>query len=142
VFCDGPCSAQCASLGMGQFAASVFQFVTTIPDDGKDEGGGWQVAAVTLQFRRWTGMLPEQWGCPIWVGMPLRTQVNGSIPPAYAASVSANVADAAGAILMHPPSGVDWPSGIFCSKLPDTMNGLFAAPQYKSLGARVTKVKQ
>lgn len=46
------------------FSASIFKFVTVIPDDGQDEGGGWQEALTTLKFFRWISFFsPESWTC-------------------------------------------------------------------------------
>jgi hypothetical protein len=54
------------------FQPSDFPFVTVIPDDGKDEGGGWQVAKANLSFSRW--VIPHfrrQWPCSLTIGMAM-----------------------------------------------------------------------
>jgi hypothetical protein len=138
-YCDSACVAMCGSgLAVGTFSASIFKFATTLPDDGQDAGGGWQVANVTLDFDRWTGILPESWTCDVAVGMPLRTKAYGVISAAFAAVASADVANQATSYLMHNPNEI--PQGLFCAQLPGAMNAMFAADAvYKNLGARVTK---
>lgn len=138
-YCDPACMSECGPVPlMGTFSASIFKFVTTLPDDGKDDAGGWQVANATLTFDRWTGLLPESWTCDVAVGFPLRTKAYGVISPAYAAVVSADIANRATDYLMHNPNEI--PQGVFCALLPGTMNTALAAdPVYKGLGGRVTK---
>ena len=138
-YCDSGCVAQCGSaLAIGTFAPSIFKFVTTLPDDGKDQAGGWQVANATLSFDRWTGILPESWTCDVAFGIPVRTKAYGVISPAYAATVASEVANQATSYLMHNPNEI--PKGAFCALLPGEMNKvLFADAVYKPLGARVTK---
>jgi len=41
-----------AGITFPNFKPSEFPFVTTVPDDGTDKGGGWQVAKVKLEFVR------------------------------------------------------------------------------------------
>jgi hypothetical protein len=55
------------------FSPSEFPFVTTIPDDGTDKGGGWQVAKANLEFgkRRVDGSRTT-WYCSLTIEMPLR----------------------------------------------------------------------
>lgn len=138
VYCDTACMAQCAPM-MGTFDSSIFKFVTTLPDDGTDTGGGWQQASNELKFRRWTGVLPETWTCPqITVGMPLRTTATPAITPAYAASITAGIANAATGTLMHPPSGIDPPPGVFCTQLKPAMQQLFDTVYGKLIGAKVS----
>jgi hypothetical protein len=117
---------------MGIFSKSVFVFVTTIADDGKDDGAGWQEAKVSLKFDRWIGLLPEAWYCPVTIGMPLRTAVYGKISPQQAASITAAIANEASTLVMHNPEGI--PRGIFCTRFPVMMQKIFS-DQYSSLGA-------
>ena len=106
--------------GIHHFSASDFKFVTIVVDDGKDEAGGWQEAVVKLKIRRWVGLAPESWDCPLKIGTPLRSVANGKISPEIAASASAEVAtEASDAIMTASPS---IPQGIFCSLLKDQMN--------------------
>ncbi len=135
-YCDSACVAQCGVPLMGTFAAPIFKFVTTIADNGKGKAGGWQVANVTLEFDRWTGLLPEEWSCKVAIGFPLRTVAYGVISPAYAAVVSADVANIATSYLMHNPNEIT-PS-IFCNMLPGTMSTVVGTPAYAGLGGRVT----
>ena len=136
-YCDTGCMAQCGSaLAIGTFTPSIFKFVTTIPDDGQDDAGGWQVARPTLSFKRWTRLLPETWTCDIAFGIPLRTQVYGIISPEYASSVAADIANQATFYLMHHPDEIS--PAAFCILLPGAMTQALKNPVYKSLGARVT----
>lgn len=114
------------------FSASIFKFVTFIPDDGQDEGGGWQEAIATLKFVRWTEVFPEYWSCSVKIGMPLRASGYGAITPGDAALKTSDVATAAGGKLKP----FDYPSGIFCTKLPGEMLLIFKT-SYPLLGARV-----
>jgi hypothetical protein len=131
-----PTDAAREPLPLRGFKAAEFRFVTVIPDDGQEEGGGWQEAKADLSFveitfppRRW----PRRWQCPITVQMPLRTRQDGRIAPNHAATTSAEVANSAKDL-------VDWnlPTGIFCQKFVDEMGGLFRF-KYPKLGARVLK---
>jgi hypothetical protein len=138
VYCDAACMTECSPM-MGTFDSSIFKFVTTIPDDGTDKGGGWQQASNELKFRRWTGLLPESWTCPqITVGMPLRTTATPAITPAYAASITAGIANTATGVLMHPPSGIDPPPGVFCTQLKPTMQQLFDTVYGAKIGAKLS----
>lgn len=134
-YCSGACAAKCPPGGVSGFSPSVFKFKTIIPDDGKDEGGGYQAAVATLSYFRWTSILPEQWSCGLTVGMPLRTLANGTVSAAQAATYAADVASTASFTLMS--SKPELPQGIFCSKLIYTMRDLFKA-KYPGLGATVT----
>jgi hypothetical protein len=138
-YCDSDCAAQCGStLVTGTFTPSIFKFVTTLPDDGKDKGGGWQVAHTTLTFDRWTGLLPESWTCDIAFGIPVRTKTYGVISPAYASVVAADVANQATSYLMHNPNEI--PPGAFCALLPGAMNQMLLSDAvYKRLGAQATR---
>src|SRR5262245_1060787 len=69
-YCSGQCAAKCPTSGVSGFASSVFKFTTTVPDDGEGKAGGWQEATATLNFFRWTSLLPEAWSCTVTVGMP------------------------------------------------------------------------
>ena len=117
----------------GGFSPSIFNFVTTIPDDGTDVAGGWQVAMATLKFARWTSVFPEYWSCNVKVEMPLRTALYGVITPADAANKSAMIATASGKTL----KGSEYPPGIFCIKFIQEMRTRFMNKPYDVLGARV-----
>ncbi len=137
-YCDSACVALCGSaLGIGTFGPSLFKFVTTVPDDGTDVAGGWQVANPTLTFERWTGLLDETWTCKIAVGFPLRTQKRGVLSPTLPPVASADTANAAGLYLMTHPEGI--PQGIFCALFPGQMEQELAASAYSDIGAKVTK---
>lgn len=133
-FCADPC--KCPQGGVNGFAAKAFIFETTVPDDGKDAAGGWQVSGASLRFYRWldSDVLPETWVCPVVVGMPVRTAANGVVPPDQASAMSAGVATAAGHTLMHGP--VTLPPGIFCGKLKPEMQGLWNKV-FPTIGAKM-----
>jgi hypothetical protein len=135
---DDNCSLKCATGGVtgGPFGAAAFQFVTTLPDDGTGEAGGWQVAAASLRIVRLNyGIIPEIWHCPIKIGMPLRTKIHGPISPHYAATITAQVANrVARKMKVEFP---DLPQGIYCAKMKSEMVTLFASTEYKSYGARM-----
>jgi hypothetical protein len=131
-YCGDSC--RCSG-GVHGFSPSAFQFKTIIPDDGTSDPGGWQAAAVTLHFYRWTSLLPESWDCSFTVGMPLRTTLNGSISASYAATLAAEVATEAAAVVRDIKP--ELPPGIFCFKLISEMKSTFASTKYKSYGARV-----
>jgi hypothetical protein len=97
--CSGTCTAPCA--GVNGYSASIFKFVTTVPDDGTGDGGGWQEAKVILKMNRWTGLLPESWSCPqLTFGAPLRNKKQGKISAEFR----------------------DLPQGIFCFKLKEQLS--------------------
>lgn len=115
------------------YKAKEFPFVTTIPDDGKDEGGGWQVAKTNLDF--WDvdiPHLPRKWLCPVTVQVPLRTRAEGVISPSLAAKRAARIAN-----LTARDMDYKLPQGIFCKKFAIAMDALFKK-KYRSLGASVT----
>lgn len=120
-FCieDNPCVSRCPTVaGVHHFSPNIFKFVTTIPDDGSSEPGGWQKASVSLSFNRWVGVLPESWTCPqITIGMPLRNKDQGTISAEMAASVSAELATEVSGVVMTD----DIPQGIFCHKFKEEM---------------------
>lgn len=122
VFCDSVLFPECATGEFFSFSSSLFVFKTTIPDDGKDAGGGYQEATANLKFWKWTGLFPKSWSCPISVGMPIRTHQT-TITPTYAASISAAAATVAAEYV--DKEWPDLPPGIFCSKHRDRMNWIF-----------------
>jgi hypothetical protein len=82
VSCTDACSSKCPPPGTGfiwvDFKPSDFPFVTTIKDDGKDVGGGYQEAKVNLKFERIVIPLAAYaWYCDFTIGMPLRTEGMG-----------------------------------------------------------------
>lgn len=111
-----------------------FPFVAVIKDDGKGKGGGWQVAKANLDFTNWViPRLPRTWWCPITVGMPLRNEAFGRIPPSRAATITVPVAeDAARSMDFHLPPG------IFCKRFVAKVLELFEA-RHPRLGAKVTQ---
>lgn len=133
--CVDPCN--CPSAGsVNGFAAEVFVFETTVKDDGKDAAGGWQVSGAMLKYARLPsfGIIPDTWSCSVVIGMPLRTAVNGIVPPDQAANMSAGIATAASTVLEH--GGPKLPPGIFCSKLKPTMQGLWNQV-FPTIGAKM-----
>lgn len=131
------CSLKCATGGVnaGPFSPVIFKFVTIVADDGKGTAGGWQEASANLRIIRLNYfVIPETWYCPLTIGMPLRTTLNGPISPDYAATLTAKVANQAARIIKKGSS--DLPQGIFCIKLKSEITGIFSS-QYKSYGVSV-----
>ncbi|HEX2568355.1 MAG TPA: hypothetical protein VH877_02270 [Polyangia bacterium] len=120
----------------GAFSPSLFHFVATVPDDGKDEGGGWQVATARRNFVDIRGLVPETWSCLVRVGMPLRTEHDGRISPERAAQLTADVATAAAPRTMQRETR--WMPVDFCIRFGIEMRTLFAK-KYETVGARVEK---
>lgn len=132
--CRDGCAGTCGVNG-GPFAPGIFKFVTIVPDDGTGTAGGWQEAATKLRIIRYYPLIVEVWYCPVKIGIPLRTTLNGKISPEYAALVSTQAANqAANKIKKQSP---DLPQGIFCLSMIAEMKNFFSSPQYKTLGASV-----
>ena len=132
-FCGSGCNDP-ACVTFGSFSSAAFTFVVIIPDDGKDDAGGWQEASSDLKFVRWTSVVPEYWKCHVTVGMAIRSKVDGVIAPSYAAAISAAVATQVSANIKA--SNPDIPSGIFCSKLVPGMDTMIKK-LYSTLGPTV-----
>jgi hypothetical protein len=131
--CSAACANKCGSAPHG-FSPSVFVFTTTVADDGKDVAGGWQVATTTLQFFRWTSLVPESWECSVTVGMPVRAAAYGVISANQAATMTAQVATSASFVVMN--STPELPPGIYCVKLKSEMAAEFPE-KFKGLGAKM-----
>jgi hypothetical protein len=56
---------------------NVFKFVTTLPDDGKGEGGGWQEAKAKVPIADTRASPSVRWDCKIKVGMRPRSLAPG-----------------------------------------------------------------
>ncbi|MBK9259400.1 MAG: hypothetical protein IPM54_06135 [Polyangiaceae bacterium] len=113
------------------FKPSEFPFVTILQHNGTGPGG-WQEAKANLEFIRISLPITYiKWYCPITIGMPLRTEALGAIPPSRAATMSATVANSVGA-------GMDYklPQGIFCDTFRTGVRAAFPT-MYPGLGARV-----
>lgn len=123
------------ALAIGRFSPSIFKFVTTVPDDGEGEAGGWQKASTDLNFVDTQTLIPHVWSCRITVGMPLRTVAHERISPESAAEMSANIATDASGVVMH--SRPEWLTAEFCQALKVEMLAMFA-DLHPDLGARVT----
>lgn len=117
------------------FSPSLFKFATTIPDDGKDAAGGWQVAAAQLKYVQVVSPYGA-WVCSFTVGMPLRTKVDGPISPLVASVITSEVVS--DAWLTVRTTFPDLPPGIFCSKFKTEMDQLFFS-RYPSKGVIVNK---
>jgi hypothetical protein len=135
--CSDACSSKCppgmATVRHVDFDPSDFPFVTTIPDRGEDEGGGWQVAKANLKSEHM--VIPGETtkrNCPITIGMPLRTEETGRIDSTRAASLSEEITE-------YVANRMDYniPSGIFCKRFAINVRAAFKR-KYKSLGARAT----
>ncbi len=131
---DRPDGPAVTPAGVGRFSPSLFRFVSVIPDDGKDEGGGWQEAAAVLKFIDGRHLIPAAWSCRVTVGMPFRTSSEGRITPEYAADVTATVATDASEAVMHRRS--DWLPASFCAEFIGEMRTMFRE-RHRGLGARV-----
>jgi hypothetical protein len=118
--------------------SSEFIFTTTLPDDGKDEGGGWQEAKANVSISDHRGDMFLGWTCKVKMGMPLRTRAHGVVNAKRAARVSADVGTRAYKnVLPRRPPG-EWTSGTFCPVFRKEMTDLFKSiDAYKLLGARV-----
>ncbi len=53
---------------------TVFKFVTTVHDDKKGDGGGWQDAKAEIPVADPRPASMPSWKCKIQVGMPIRTK--------------------------------------------------------------------
>ena len=115
--------------------ASLFRFVSTIPDDGTDVAGGWQEASAMLVFIDTRQPVPATWTCFVTIGMPIRAAAYGHISPVKAANYTANVATAASVILMY--SQPRWVPAAYCAKYGPAMKKEFDR-QFPRLGATVT----
>ena len=138
---DGPGPTEDSAPGVvplstGAFSSSLFRFVTTIPDDGQGQGGGYQVASARLNFVDVRPFVPQTWSCLVQVGMPLRTEHDGTISSEYAAQITADVATAAAPLAMQRQS--QWMPVAFCKKFGDEMRRLFRE-HYQTVGGRVEK---
>ena len=120
---------------MGAFAASLFKFKTTLPDDGTDKGGGEQQASATLAFVDSRHDPPPAWICNVTIRMPLRTAKHGKIPAAKASDIAADVTTRASGAVMK--ARATWQATLFCKAFQDKMNDLFFF-DYQGLGGRAT----
>jgi hypothetical protein len=135
--CSEACISKCPPPGTNNFATfrpSEFPFVTTIQDDGTDNGGGYQVAKVNLEFERILIRIPPSvrtWYCDFTIGMPLRTEFMGKISASRAANLSVEITESVA-------RGMDFelPQGIFCEKFIIEARAAFKS-KYPDLGARV-----
>lgn len=120
--------------GVGRFSSSLFRFVSIIPDDGRDRGGGWQEASAVLKFVDGRHLIPAVWSCRVTVGMPFRTGAWGPITPEYAAEISATLATDASTIVMQRRA--EWLPALYCAEFIAEMRSMFR-DRYDGLGARV-----
>ena len=136
--CSAECSAKCAPhirFTFANFSPSEFPFVTTIKDDGKGEGGGYQEAKVDLEFIDATasGIVKNRWYCDFTMGMPLRTEFMGKISASRAAKLSKEITE-------DVANDMDWDvaPGIFCIQYVPLVDAAFKS-KYKLLGAKAQK---
>ncbi|WP_437672218.1 hypothetical protein [Sorangium sp. So ce131] len=139
--CSEACSEKCPSPGMASFRyvdfdLSDFPFVTTVEDDGRGKGGGWQVAKANLRFTHIVvergGRSTNEWHCPITIQMPLRTELMGKVDSIRAAILSDEISEEVANRLDY-----NLPSGIFCKKFAGEADAAFKL-KYRGLGATVT----
>jgi hypothetical protein len=135
--CSDACSSKCPAPGRGTFVSFTsleFPFVTTIPDDGTDKGGGYQEAKVNLEFVNIH--IPTSivsWWCPFTIGMPLRTAGMGKVSATLAASLSGEIT-----VGVARDMDFDLPQGIFCFQFVDKVNTAFTL-KYPSLKASAVR---
>jgi len=99
------------ALPIVNFEAKEFSFVTIIPYRGK-KAGGWQQAKPVLPFTNWIiPHWPRTWSCTLTIGMPLETEIMGTISASRAAEISSGVTT-----LVAREMDYELPPGIFCSK--------------------------
>lgn len=133
-------STQAPPVAAGSFSASLFKFTVDRPDDGKDEGGGWQKATADLRFVDDRSLFStDVWTCSVTIGMAIRSQKDGVIPPDKAARTSAKVATDASSNVM--PTQEKWLPTYFCRKFSDEMGNIFRH-EYGSFGAMVQRCVQ
>ncbi|MDC3954062.1 hypothetical protein [Polyangium jinanense] len=128
-----PCMAPEVDFTIPIAKPSDFPFVTIIPDDGTDTGGGEQMAEASLPFTRIHNLSVRRWYCSLTIRMPLRTELMGKISASQAAILSAEVTNIASKRM-----DFTLPEGIFCDEFPMAVLAAFKE-KYKYLGARVTK---
>jgi hypothetical protein len=122
---------------VGSFSSSVFKFVVTVPDDGKDKAGGWQEAVATLKFSDGRQLPTDNWTCTIKVQMPIRPENYGIISPAVAASMSAAAATTASGAVMHRRPM--WIPALYCIHFAKEFE-LTLNTTWSKLGARVWRL--
>ena len=122
-------------LAIGRFSPAAFRFVTTIEDDGKSGGGGWQEASTGLNFVDTRPVIPRIWSCRVTVGVPLRTVALGRVTSEMAAEWSASIATDASKVVMYRQP--EWLIAEFCVAFKTEMNRLFSRA-HPDLGARVS----
>lgn len=107
---------------------------TVIPDDGQGLGGGWQEAVTMRNFVDGRQSPADSWSCTLNVGMAIRSASLGHISSSEAASMTSTVLTYAASTTMH--SRDKWIQSLFCGKLRDNMNAMFAST-FAGAGARV-----
>jgi hypothetical protein len=122
------------------FSSNEFHFFVRIKDDGEGKGGGWKFADFAVHCVAGQGMIdpPEEWDCPLEVGMPIRSSQVGVISPRHAAVITAEVLNAA--LPEQRASRDDWRGmgAVFCIELRDRMNMMFKG-QYRGYGAQAIR---
>jgi len=111
---------------------STFKFATTVKDDKKDEGGGWQEARAKLLFTRSGEACTPTFTCNVTVGMPLRTRSRGTIAPDWAAKVTALATTLAVSKVGTP--GPTTQQAVYCREVKDEMDKLFKNEENRDLG--------
>lgn len=121
-----------------RYGSKDFLFKVFLKDDGKDPGGGWQVAHHSDSFAvvSWPPSA-YHWQCHFMVGMPLRTHKIARITTDRAALWSAEAANDVVFPLLD--SGPWTGEGVaFCRTLNDLMEARLNA-EHDGLGARVER---
>lgn len=115
------------SEAQSKFDASLFNFTVMVQDDGRGLAGGWQRAFVVLKFVDTRGRIifPNSWVCRLTVGMPIRAELAGIIPPESAAQMTANAAIVASEQVMK--TRPTWIGALFCPEFARKMQKLLRA---------------
>lgn len=118
--------------------AYVFQQVR--PDDGKEEGGGWQEATATLSFVEHHHLISTySYSCTMLVGMPIRAKGRGRISARLAGQISEDVTMVAAANVRDSRSTWVDQGEVFCIALREEMLRLFK-DRYRAYGVRVSRL--
>ncbi|MFS8066878.1 MAG: hypothetical protein ACMG6S_10955 [Byssovorax sp.] len=123
---EGPRSEEVGE-APSKFDASLFKFSTMVHDDGSGLAGGWQRAFAVLNFVDTRGRIifPNSWVCRLTVGMPIRAELAGIIPPENAAQMTANAAIVASEQVMK--TRPTWIAALFCPEFARNMQKLLRA---------------
>lgn len=118
---------------LGGFSPDLFKFVTIIPYKG-GVAGGWQEAFAVLKFVDGRQDPAQKWTCSVRVGMPIRSEKQGTISPVQAAVYTADIATDASSVVMHRQPY--WLTAEYCFAFHVEMRAQFEK-YFRGLGAKV-----